>query len=223
MRFKLIVQAVVKFITGLLLVAVLLFVPAGTLKYMNGWLLIIILFVPMLVAGVILLIRNPALLEKRLKSRENESEQKYVIVLSAVMFISAFILSGLNFRFKWLVMPNWVTWIAAAIFLLTYILYAEVIRENQYLSRTVEVQEGQEVVDTGLYGIVRHPMYSATVLLFLSMPLVLGSPISFIIMLAYIPIIGKRIRNEEKVLEEGLRGYKEYKDRVKYKVIPFIW
>ncbi len=212
-----------KFITGLLLVAVLLFVPAGTLRYMNGWLLIIILFVPMLVAGVILLIRNPALLEKRLNSRENESEQKYVIILSALMFIISFILAGLNFRFKWLLMPDWVIWIAASLFLLAYVLYAEVIRENQYLSRTVEVQEGQEVVDTGLYGIVRHPMYSATVLLFLSMPLVLGSPISFIIMLAYIPIIAKRIRNEEKVLEEGLRGYKEYKDRVKYKVIPFVW
>ena len=182
-----------------------------------------ILFVPMFVAGLVLMVKNPELLRKRLNAKEEENEQKWVVVLSMLMFIAAFVVAGLNWRFQWLVLPNWAVWLAAVLFLLGYVLYAEVLRENTYLSRTVEVQEDQEVIDTGLYGVVRHPMYMATLILFLAMPLVLASPISFLIMLIYIPLIAKRIRNEEAVLEQGLKGYREYKQRVKYKVIPFIW
>ena len=182
-----------------------------------------ILFVPMIIAGFVMMKKNPELLQKRLNAKEEQSEQKAVIVLSGVMFLAAFIVAGLNYRFGWIVLPNWIVYAAAVVFLLGYILYAEVLRENEYLSRTVEIQENQRVVDTGLYGIVRHPMYMSTLLLFLSMPLVLGSVISFVIMLVYIPIIAKRIRNEEQVLEEGLEGYSDYKKRIKNKVIPFIW
>ena len=177
----------------------------------------------MFIAGLVMMKTSPDLLRKRLNAKEEQTEQKTVILLSGLMFLSAFIAAGLNFRFKWIVLPGAVSLIAAVVFLLAYILYAEVMRENAYLSRTVEVQENQKVIDTGLYGIVRHPMYMSTLLLFLSMPLVLGSVISFVIMLAYIPIISMRIRNEEQVLEEGLEGYKEYKQRVRYKVIPLIW
>ena len=182
-----------------------------------------VLFVPMFVAGLILMVKNPELLRKRLSAKEEEKEQKAVVALSAVMFVAAFVVAGLNWRFQWLVLPDWAVWLAAALFLFGYILYAEVLRENTYLSRTVEVQEDQEVIDTGLYGIVRHPMYMSTTILFLVMPLVLASPISFLIMLLYIPLIAKRIRNEEAVLEQGLKGYREYKQRVKYKVIPYLW
>ena len=182
-----------------------------------------ILFVPMFVAGLLLMVKNPELLRKRLNAREEEKEQKSVVALSGVMFVAAFVVAGLNWRFQWLVLPEWTVWIAAALFLFGYVLYAEVLRENTYLSRTIEVQEDQKVIDTGLYGIVRHPMYTATIILFLAMPLVLASPISFLIMLLYIPLIAKRIRNEEVVLEEGLKGYREYKQRVKYKVLPYIW
>ena len=182
-----------------------------------------ILFVPMFIAGLIMMKRAPDLLRKRLDAKEEEKEQKTVIVLSGLMFLAAFIVAGLNFRFRWIVLPVWVSWAAVVFFLLAYVLYAEVLRENVWLSRTVEVQENQKVVDTGLYGIVRHPMYMTTLLLFLSMPLVLGSVISFVIMLLYIPIIAKRIRNEEQVLEGGLEGYAEYKKRIRYKVIPFVW
>ena len=223
MHVKLFAQAITKVISGLLLVGFLLFLPAGSFLYWNGWLLIAVLFVPMIVAGFVMMKKNPELLRKRLNVKEEQSEQKTVIVLSGVMFLAAFIVAGLNFRFGWIVLQNWIVYVATAVFLLGYILYAEVLRENAYLSRTVEVQENQKVIDTGLYGIVRHPMYMSTFLLFLSMPLVLGSVISFVIMLVYIPIIAKRIRNEEQVLEEGLAGYSDYKKKVKYKVIPYVW
>jgi protein-S-isoprenylcysteine O-methyltransferase Ste14 len=182
-----------------------------------------ILFIPMFIAGLIMMKKSPDLLRKRLDVKEQQAEQKTVIALSGVMFLAAFVVAGLNFRFGWIVLPAWVSWAAAVVFLLAYALYAEVLRENVWLSRTVEVQENQKVIDTGLYGVVRHPMYMATLLLFLSMPLVLGSPFSFVIILAYIPIIARRIRNEEQVLEEGLPGYREYKKRVRYKVIPHVW
>jgi protein-S-isoprenylcysteine O-methyltransferase Ste14 len=223
MNGKLFAQAITKVISGLLLVGFLLFLPAGSFLYWNGWLLIAVLFVPMIVAGFVMMKKNPELLRKRLNVKEEQSEQKTVIVLSGVMFLAAFIVAGLNFRFGWIVLPNWIVYVATVVFLLGYILYAEVLRENAYLSRTVEVQENQKVIDTGLYGIVRHPMYMSTFLLFFSMPLVLGSVISFVIMLVYVPIIAKRIRNEEQVLEEGLAGYSDYKKKVKYKVIPYVW
>ena len=223
MDLKLFTQAIFKFLGGLLIVGLLLFLPAGTFVWRQAWLLLGILFVPMFIAGLIMMKRAPDLLRKRLDAKEEEKEQKTVIVLSGLMFLAAFIVAGLNFRFRWIVLPVWVSWAAAVLFLLAYVLYAEVLRENVWLSRTVEVQENQKVVDTGLYGIVRHPMYMTTLLLFLSMTLVLGSVISFVIMLLYIPIIAKRIRNEEQVLEGGLEGYAEYKKRIRYKVIPFVW
>ena len=223
MNKSLLTQSLIKFLSGVIIVGLLIFLPAGSFSYWQGWLLMGVLFVPMLVAGFILMARNPDLLRKRLDAKEKESEQKTVVALSGLLFIAAFITAGLNWRLGWLVMPDYAVWTAAVVFMGSYLLYAEVLRENTYLSRTIEVQEGQKVIDTGLYGIVRHPMYMATVIMFLSMPLVLGSPISFIIMLGYIPVIAKRIRNEEEVLTAGLDGYKEYKERVKYKVIPFIW
>ena len=216
-------SASIRFLMGLVLVGLLLFLPAGTLHYPCGWLLMVVLFAPMFIAGVVMLFRSPQLLEKRLDAKEKEAEQKSVVALSGAMFIAAFVVAGLNVRYSWTVMPLWTVWSAVAVFLLSYIMYAEVLRENAYLSRTIGVQENQKLIDTGLYGIVRHPMYSATVLLFLSMPLVLGSLPSFVIMLAYIPLIAKRIRNEEAVLLEGLNGYADYCRRVKYKIIPFIW
>ena len=223
MDAKLFKQAIAKFLAGLLMVGLLLFLPAGTFAYWQGWLLLGILFIPMFIAGLIMMKKSPELLRKRLDVREKQSEQKTVIALSGLMFLAAFIVAGLNIRFGWLVLPSWVSWAAAVLFLLAYALYAEVLRENVWLSRTVEVQENQKVIDTGLYGVVRHPMYMATLLLFLSMPLILGSPLSFVITLAYIPIIARRIRNEEQVLEEGLQGYRAYKKRVRYKVIPHVW
>ena len=223
MTAKLFFQALAKFVAGILVMGGLLFLSAGTFQYPQAWLLLGVLFVPMLIAGVIIMFRSPALLEKRLNAKEEESEQKSVVALSAVMFLAAFVLAGLNFRFGWFVLPMWACIAAAVVFLAAYLMYAEVMRENVWLSRTVEVQENQKVIDTGLYGVVRHPMYLSTLVLFLAMPLVLGSVFSFVVMLAYIPIIAKRIRNEEKVLEEGLPGYTEYKTKVKHKVIPFIW
>ncbi len=223
MNGELFFQAVAKFLIGLLLMGILLFLPAGSFDFWQAWLLIGILFGPMFFAGMIMIKKNPDLLRKRLNAKEEQTEQKKVVLLSGLMFSSAFILAGLNHRFTWLVLPSWVSYVAAAIFLLAYALYAEVLRENTYLSRTIEVQENQKVIDTGLYGIVRHPMYMTTLLLFLSMPLVLGSAISFVVMLANIPIIAKRINNEEDVLEAGLEGYTDYKKRVKHKVIPLIW
>jgi len=223
MTIKLFLQALTKFVIGLLLIGLLLFLPAGTLDFWQAWLFIGVLFVPMFFAGIVLMIRQPELLRKRLDAKEQQQEQKWVVALSGLMFIAVFVVAGLNRRFGWYILPNWVVYVATAIFLAAYALYAEVMRENVWLSRTVEVQENQQVVSTGLYGIVRHPMYAATLLLFLSMPLVLASPWSFVIMLIYIPIIALRIRNEEQVLERELKGYTEYKQRVRYKVIPFIW
>ena len=223
MTIKLFFQAIIKFILGAVIVGALLFVPAGSIEYWNGWLLIGILFIPMFIAGIVLMIKNPELLKKRLNAKESEKEQKLVILFSALMFISGFVVAGLNYRFGWFVLPNIVVIIFSIVFIIAYILYAEVLRENTYLSRTIEVQEDQKVIDTGLYGIVRHPMYLATILLFLSMPLILGSIFSFVIFLAYPIIIAKRIKNEETVLEKDLQGYKEYKEKVKYKMIPFIW
>ena len=216
-------QAFGKFFLGVVLIGVLIFLPAWSLRYWQGWLLMGILFVPMFIAGLVMMAKNQDLLRKRLNAKEEEEEQKTVVKLSGLLFILAFVVAGLNWRFGWWVLPDWAVWVAAGVFLASYILYAEVLRENTYLSRTIEVQENQNVIDTGLYGIVRHPMYMATTVLFLAMPLVLASPISFIIMLGYIPVIAKRIKNEEKVLEEGLEGYVEYKKKVKYRILPFIW
>ena len=220
---KLFIQALTKFLTGLLLVGVLLFVSASTFAYWQAWLFIGILFVPMFIAGIWLMWKQPELLSKRLSAKEEQNEQKWVVALSGLLFIAMFVVAGINFRFGWLLMPDWTTYAAAGLFLLGYVLYAEVMRENVWLSRTVEVQENQQVIDTGLYGIVRHPMYSATLILFLSMPLVLNSVWSFVLMLLYVPIIVKRIHNEEVVLEQDLAGYKEYKQRVRYRLIPYIW
>ena len=223
MNKSLLTQALIKLVSGLLLICILIFLPAGSFSFWQGWLFIGILFIPMLIAGVILMRKNPDLLRKRLDAKEKESEQRTVVAMSGFLFLAAFIIAGLNWRFGWWLIPDWTVWVAAVMFLCSYVLYAEVLRENTYLSRTIEVQKGQKVIDTGLYGIVRHPMYMATIILFLSMQLVLASPISFFIMLGYIPVIAKRINNEEHVLEEGLDGYKEYKEKVKNKVIPGIW
>ena len=223
MNKKLFVNGTVKFLSGVLLVGLPLFLSAGSFSYWNAWLFMGILFIPMFIAGLILMKKNPYLLEKRLNAKEEQSEQKTVIALSGIMFLLGFVVAGLDYRFQWIKLPEWVVIVGAVVFLIAYGLYAEVLRENTYLSRTIEVQENQKVIDTGLYGIVRHPMYAVTLLLFLSMPIVLGSVISFIVFLAYPFIIAGRIKNEEKVLEEGLAGYKEYKQKVKYRLVPFIW
>ena len=220
---KLFIQAITKFTFGFIIIALLLFIPAGTLNYLNAWLFIGILFVPMFIVGIILMIKNPDLLRKRLNSKEKEAEQGILLLLGGVMFICGFVVAGLNYRFEWIILPKYIVYIGTIIFLLAYVLYAEVLRENMYLSRIIEIQENQKVIDTGLYGIVRHPMYLSTILLFLSIPLVLGSLFSFLIFMIYPFIIAKRIKNEEKVLEQGLKGYLEYKEKVKYRVIPFIW
>ena len=223
MDTKLFTQALTKFFLGVVIIGLLLFLSAGSFRYWQGWLLMGILFVPMIIAGFVLMAKNPDLLRKRLNAKEEEKEQKKVVGLSALLFIAAFVVAGLNWRFQWCVLPDWAVWVAAALFLACYLLYAEVLRENTYLSRTIEVQENQKVIDTGLYGIVRHPMYMATTLLFLMIPLVLASPLSFLILLLYLPLIALRIRNEESVLENGLEGYKDYKQRVKYRILPYIW
>lgn len=223
MDSKLFLQGISKFIFGLILVGLMLFLSAGSFMYWQAWLLIGILFIPMFAAGIILMRKNPDLLRKRLNAKEQQTAQKTVLLFSGLMFAAVFIFAGLNYRYHWIAVPSWVSLIAAVVFLIGYVLYAEVLRENIWLSRTVEVQEDQKVIDTGLYGIVRHPMYMSTLLLFLSMPIVLGSVISFVISMLYIPIIAKRIQNEEQVLKEGLKGYTEYTKRIKYKVIPFIW
>ena len=223
MSIKLFFQAITKFLFGVLLIGLLIFLPANTINYWNGWLLMALLFVQMFIAGIIMMVKSPELLKKRLNAKEKQNKQKEVIALSGLMFLAGFIIAGLNYRYSWIILPNSVVIISSVLFILSYIIYAEVLRENAYLSRTIEVQENQKVVDTGLYGIVRHPMYAATILLFLSMPLVLGSIFSFAIFLVYPFIISKRIKNEEEVLEKELDGYKEYKKKVKYKMIPFIW
>ena len=223
MENNLLTQALAKYFLGVIILGILIFLPAWSLHYWQGWLLMGILFVPMFVAGLVMLAKNPDLLRKRLNAKEQEAEQKTVVKLSGLLFITAFVVAGLNWRFGWWVLPDWAVWVAAGLFLASYLLYAEALRENTFLSRTIEVQENQRVIDTGLYGIVRHPMYMATTILFLAMPLVLASPFSFLIMLGYIPVIAKRIKNEEKVLEEGLVGYAKYKKKVKYRILPFIW
>lgn len=216
-------QAIIKFALGALIIGLLIFLPANSLSYWNGWLFMGLLFIPMFIAGIILIFKNPDLLRKRLNANEKETEQKKVVLLSGIMFILGFIIAGLNYRFNWIHLPNIVVVISSVLFTIAYILYAEVLRENIYLSRIIEVQENQKVIDTGLYSIIRHPMYAATILLFLTIPLILDSLISFVIFLIYPWIISKRIKNEEIVLEKNLEGYSEYKEKVKYKIIPFIW
>ena len=223
MRKKLLIQALSKFLLGVLALMLLVFVPAGTLHYPNGWLLMAVLFLPMLAAGVVMLWKAPALLEKRMRTKEQQGEQRQVVAWSSLMFVGGFVLAGLDFRFGWSDLPGWLPKIAAAVLLLSYGLYVEVMRENAYLSRTVEVQEGQKVVDTGMYAVVRHPMYAVTVVLFLSMPLVLGSLWAFLLFLVYPMLLVKRIQNEEQVLREGLPGYEEYTQKVRWRMIPLIW
>ena len=220
---KLFFQALTKFLFGFILICALLFIPAGTINYPNGWLFICLLFIPMFIVGIIVFIKSPSLLRRRLNAKEEQDEQKIVLFASGIMFLLVFALAGLNFRFGWFSLPGIVITIASIIFLLSYIMYGEVLRENAYLSRTVEVSENQKVVDTGLYGLVRHPMYTSTIFLFLSMPLVLDSIFSFIVMLIYPIIIIFRIKNEEEFLEKELMGYKEYKEKVKYRLIPYLW
>ena len=223
MNKRLLLEAVSKYLLGVVLIGLLLFIPAGTLKWKNGWIFMGILFIPMLIAGLIMYFKAPDLLRSRLDAKEKQSEQKDVIKYSGLLFLCSFIIAGLNYRFKWTSLPDGIVILGIVVFLCSYMMFGEVLRENQYLSRTIKVEENQTVVDSGLYGIVRHPMYSASVLLFLSMPLVLNSIISFVIMLGYIPLIVKRIRNEEEVLEKELAGYTEYKEKVRYRLIPFIW
>ena len=223
MNKPLFLQSLTKFLLGFIILGLLIFLPAGSFHYWQGWLLMVILFVPMFVAGLVMMVKNPELLRKRLNAKEQEKEQKTVVALSGLLFVAAFVVAGLNWRFQWCLLPNWAVWVAAALFIICYLLYAEVLRENTYLARTIEVQEHQKVIDTGLYGIVRHPMYMATTILFLMMPLVLASPIAFAVLLLYIPLIVVRIKNEEAVLERELLGYREYKQRVKYRLLPGIW
>lgn len=223
MTLKLFFEAIIKFSLGVVLVGALIFIPAGTVFFAGGWLLMGILFVPMFGAGIVMMIKNPLLLKSRLDAKEKEREQNIVVKLSGLMFIVGFVVAGLDYRFGWVKLPFWVNIAAAVVFIISYLIYAEVLRENVYLSRTIKVVEGQRVVSTGLYGIVRHPMYFATVLLFMAMPLVLGSAVAFIVFLAYPFIIAARIRNEEEVLTRELEGYEEYKTKVKYRMIPFIW
>lgn len=223
MTTKLFVQAITKYLLGVVLVALLIFLPAGSISFFNGWLFMGILFVPMLFAGIVMMFKNPELLKKRLNAKEEQKEQSLVVKLSGLMFIAGFVVAGLGYRFCWYILPKSVVLCAAVVFIVAYILYIEVLRENSYLSRTIEVQENQKVIDTGLYGIVRHPMYSVTLLMFLSMPLVLGSIYSFAIFLVYPFIIANRIKHEEEFLENELVGYREYKQKVKYRLIPFVW
>ncbi len=223
MSKKLFLEAMTKIIMGIIIIGLLIFIPAGSVEFFNGWLFIILLFVPMFVAGIFMMINNPELLKRRLNAKEKEGEQKEVVALSGIMFIVGFIIAGLNYRYNWMELSNTIVVIGSIIFLLSYFLYAIVLIQNEYLLRTIEVEKDQKLVDTGLYGIIRHPMYLATISLFLSMPLILGSFYSFIIFLAYPFIIVKRIKNEEKVLEKDLKGYKEYEKKVKYRLIPYIW
>ena len=223
MSLKLFIQAILKFVLGTILVGLLVFLPAGSFEYWNGWIFMGLLFIPMFIAGIFLMLKDPELLKRRLNSKEKETEQKHVVLLSGLMFLLGFILAGFNYRFNWIELPIGVVIVSSIIFIIAYILYAEVLRENTYLSRTIEVQKDQKVVDTGLYGCVRHPMYAVTILLFLSMPLILGSIFSFLVFLTYPFIIAKRIKNEEVFLEKNLNGYSDYKKKVKYRILPFIW
>ena len=223
MKKKLLKKGLTKYFVGLIIIILLIFLPAGSLKYANGWLFIGLLFIPMLIMGVVLFVKNPTLLEKRLNAKENEKEQKGVVAISGIMFFAGFVVAGLNYRFDWWMLPRWAVIAASVVFIASYVMYAEVLRENTYLSRTVEVQDEQKVIDTGLYGIIRHPMYTATILMFLAIPLILGSFWAFLIFLIYPLTIILRIDNEEKVLENGLSGYADYKKKVKHRLLPFIW
>ena len=223
MTVKLFFSAITKFLLGVILLGIIIFLPAGSFGFFNGWLFLAILFIPMFFAGIVMMFKNPELLKSRLEAKEKQKEQDLVVKLSGLMFLTGFVLAGLGFRFNWFMLPKIVVIPASILFILAYIIYAEVLRENAYLSRTIKVQENQKVVDTGLYGIVRHPMYSATLLLFLTMPLILGSIYAFLVFLAYPFIIAKRIKHEEEFLEKELSGYKEYKEKIKYRLIPFIW
>ncbi|MBR4318802.1 MAG: isoprenylcysteine carboxylmethyltransferase family protein [Oscillospiraceae bacterium] len=223
MNQKLLLQAITKLLAGFICISVLLFLPAGTLHYKNGWIFLSVLFIPMLIIGIVLMLKNPELLQKRLNVKEADPQQKKVVAFSGMLFLLGFVTAGLNYRFQWLMLSDWFVIVFSFVFLFGYSLYAEVLRENTYLSRTVEIQENQKIIDTGLYGIIRHPMYTATILMFLSVPLILGSLISFVIFLCYPVIIIFRIRNEETFLEKNLSGYTEYKKKVKYRLIPFIW
>ena len=223
MTKKLFFEAIIKFVLGVLLVAAALFLPAGTLTYVNAWLFLGILFLPMFGAGLVMMVKNPSLLRKRLEGKEKQREQGILVKLSGLMFLTGFLIAGLGVRFQWYMLPNTVAIPAAVLFLFSYMLYAEVLRENTYLSRTIQVQENQKVIDSGLYGIIRHPMYTATIFLFLSMPLVLGSIYAFLIFLIYPVLIIQRLKKEEEFLEKELEGYKEYKKKVKYRLFPFVW
>ncbi|MBO7316584.1 MAG: isoprenylcysteine carboxylmethyltransferase family protein [Paludibacteraceae bacterium] len=223
MRKEIFVQAIAKFLIGIFVVGLLIFIPAGTFLFVNGWVFMGVLFMPMLFVGIVMMIKNPKLLKLRLKAKEKQKEQSIVVKLSALMFLVGFIVAGLGFRFDWYILPNYVMLVSIIVFLVAYSLYVEVLRENTYLSRTIEVSENQKVIDSGLYGVVRHPMYTATLFLFLSMPLILGSVYSFLIFLVYPIIIVKRIKNEESFLEKELNGYAEYKEKVKYRLIPYVW
>lgn len=220
---KLLTQALTKFLGGVILTGALVFLPAGSLGFWQGWVFMGTLFIPIFIAGTVMLSKSPDLLRKRLNAKEKQKEQKGVVAASGILFIASFAVAGLNWRYQWSILPQWVTWSATGVFLFSYLIYAEVMRENEFLSRTIEVQEGQRVIDTGLYGIVRHPMYTATTLLFLSMPLILGSLYSLFIMLLYVPLIIIRIHHEEKILEANLPGYIEYQKRTKYRLIPLVW
>lgn len=220
---KLLTEALIKFACGLLLVGLLIFLPAGTLGYPYGWLFLGLLFVPMLIAGFVMLYKSPDFLRKRLDAKEKQGKQKGVVAFSGLMFVAGFVVAGLDFRFGWSNMPRWVVITASVLFLIAYAFYAEVMRENAYLSRTIKVEEGQQVVDAGLYGIVRHPMYAVTVLLFLMIPLVLGSWYALIAFAGYPAIIIVRLKDEEALLTKELPGYAEYKKKVKYRLFPFIW
>ena len=223
MDAKLLLQGLGKYVLGLLLTGLLIFLPAGSLRFWNGWLLMAVLFIPMLLVGLALFVKAPELLRRRLNAKEREREQKGVLAWSGLLFAGAFVIAGLGYRFGWFMLPRWACLIFAGVFLLGYALYAEVLRENEYLSRTVEVQAGQRVVESGLYGVVRHPMYLATLMLFLSMPLILGSVYAFALLLGYLPLIAARIRGEEALLERELKGYRAYKQKVRYRLIPGIW
>lgn len=220
---KLLLNALTKFTLGIIMIGMLIFIPAGTLEYINGWIFIGVLFIPIFILGLILFLKSPKLLEKRLNAKESENTQKGVVLVSALLFIIGFIVAGLDFRFSWSHVPMWAVIAASIILLIAYILYAEIMRENAYLSRTIKVEESQKVISTGLYGIVRHPMYAVTIWLFLAIPIILGSFFSLICFVPYIGVIAVRIVNEEKVLSQGLIGYSEYKNKVTYRLIPFIW
>ena len=220
---KLFISAISKLVIGLGAIATLLFAPAGTFAFPGAWRLLMLLFIPMIIMGVALLIWAPETLSRRLRSKEERVKQKGVVALSGILFVASFILAGLDFRFGWSSLPNWALWTSSIVFLLSYGMYAEVMRENEWLSRSIEVMEGQKVVSTGLYGIVRHPMYTATILMFLAMPLVMGSWWAFLVMIPYVLAIVTRIKDEETLLTKELEGYQEYKEKVRWKLMPYIW